>query len=102
MNCAAAAAAASRHRDAGRRYHYCSNLLHLPDSTHCDLSLSSHLVICGGLTFETLKNLVKNFVHHDWTETSVGMVVINRSPHQSSCLVVITHNAGPQIQAGYF
>jgi len=43
--------------------------------------VSSHLVICGGLTFETLKNLVKNFVHHDWAETSIGMVVINRSEH---------------------
>jgi len=43
----------------------------------------SHLVICGGLTFETLKAIVKSFVHHDWTETKVGMVVINRSEHGS-------------------
>jgi len=48
----------------------------------------SHLVICGDLTYEMLKSVVKNFVHHDWNETSIGMVVINRflSKLFSSCL----------------
>ena len=36
------------------------------------------MVICGELTFETLKAVVKSFVHHDWTANKVGMVVINR------------------------
>ena len=40
--------------------------------------LCSHLVICGGLTFETLKTIVRSFVQHDWADNNVGMVVIKR------------------------
>jgi len=53
-------------------------LLISDDSRHWCRFVCSHLVICGGLTFETLKAIVKSFVHHDWTDNNVGMVVINR------------------------
>ena len=57
----------------------------------------SHLVICGDPSYETIKAIVQSFVHHDWAEANVGMVVINRSEQyryrltSRQCGVTICH-----------
>jgi len=55
----------------------------------------SHLVICGGLTYETLKAIVNSFVYHDWTDTNVGMVVINRSATVRNILKCVQRDMWP-------
>jgi len=36
-----------------------------------------HIIICGGITFETLSTIVKNFVHKNEAMKHTDIVIIN-------------------------
>ena len=36
-----------------------------------------HIIICGGITFETLTTVVKNFIHEDAAMENTDIVIID-------------------------
>lgn len=43
----------------------------------------SHVVICGGITFETLSTVVRNLIHKDAAVKNIDIVIIDQSVHYS-------------------
>jgi len=49
--------------------------LQMPSDEFC--LYCRHIIICGGITFETLSTIVKNFTHKDNAMTNTDIVIIN-------------------------
>ena len=55
-----------------------NNCLVLNNFNHSNCCVHrSHLVICGGITFDTMCVVVKNFIHKDATVEKTDLVIID-------------------------